>query len=448
MLTVRQCMIGETAWFRRLEGEYHYMGESHGAGDVVRLVFEEDGRPVALMTWAAACYCLKARDERIGWNPAMRAARLKLVVNNRRYTELVPKGSRPNLASRILGLAVRELPAIWERQWGYRPLLAETFCDIERSGGTCYRAAGWEEVGRTKGFSRVNHARDFYIPNGRPKVLFMKPFRRDAWDLIVSNRLPDEYDAAAHSGADGILPFPPGRVESLHWELCHVKDPRGRNKSIGIGALLAILTMAAAAGAKDLKAVRAFAGRLTNAQLRELGCPRRKDALGGVIEGEYVCPSYNAFYNLLRHKNRKTGRRDFDVADYAARLSKWMTAQAGGLPRHLAADGKFIDEVVGLVSVVDAESGDVVAVAPASKKEGLKGRCEYPVLRKALEDMDLSGAVVSTDALSCQNDAAHTVLANGGDRVLQVKANQKGLMRQCGLLSRIRPLVSSSKKKS
>ena len=68
-ITVRQCMIGETKWFRKLEGEYHYMGESHGAGDLVRLVFEEEGRPVALMTWAAACYCLKARDERIGWNP-------------------------------------------------------------------------------------------------------------------------------------------------------------------------------------------------------------------------------------------------------------------------------------------------------------------------------------------------------------------------------------------
>ena len=53
-ITVRQCMIGETEWFRNLEGEYHYMGESHGAGDLVRLVFEEDGRPVALMTWAAA----------------------------------------------------------------------------------------------------------------------------------------------------------------------------------------------------------------------------------------------------------------------------------------------------------------------------------------------------------------------------------------------------------
>ena len=84
-----------------------------------------------------------------------------------------------------------------------------------------------------------------------------------------------------------------------------------------------------------------------------------------------------------------------------------------------------MDEVVGLVSVVDAESGDVVAVAPASRKEGLKGRCEYPVLRETLSGMDLSGAIVSTDALSCQDDTAHTVLANGGDYVLQVKANRR-----------------------
>ena len=439
-------MIKETEWFRKLEGEYHYMGASHGAGDVVRLVFEEDGKAVALMTWAAACYRLKPRDQRIGWNPAMRAKRMKLVVNNRRYTELVPKGSRPNLASQVLGMAMRELPAIWERQWGYKPLIAETFCDIERTAGTCYRAAGWEEVGKTKGFSRVNHARDFYIPNGRPKVLFMKPFRKDAWDVIVSNTLPSEYDVAAHSKSDGILPFSPAQVESLHWELCHVKDPRGRNRSFGIGPLLAIFTMAVAAGAKDLKEAHGFVNRLSMSQLKELGCPKKKDAFNEEVDGEYVRPSYNAFYNLLRHKD-KAGRYDFDVADYARHISKWMTAQAGKLPRHLAADGKFVNEVVGLVSIVDAESKELVAVAPASKKEGLKGRCEYPVLRDTLSGMDLSDAVVSTDALSCHDDTAHTVLANGGDYVLQVKANQKGILKQCETLSRIRPLVDSSKKK-
>ena len=65
----------------------------------------------------------------------------------------------------------------------------------------------------------------------------MKPFRRDAWGLIVSNGLPGEYDAAAHSKSDGILPFSPGQVESLHWELCHVKNPRGRPSFQRSGAL-------------------------------------------------------------------------------------------------------------------------------------------------------------------------------------------------------------------
>ena len=46
----------------------------------------------------------------------------------------------------------------------------------------------------------MSHARDFYIPNGRPKVLFMKPFRRDAWDVVVSNDLPPEYDVEVYHG--------------------------------------------------------------------------------------------------------------------------------------------------------------------------------------------------------------------------------------------------------
>ena len=54
MITVRECQYDEVKKFRDLEGEYHYMGESHGAGDMIRLIFEEDGKWIALMTWAAA----------------------------------------------------------------------------------------------------------------------------------------------------------------------------------------------------------------------------------------------------------------------------------------------------------------------------------------------------------------------------------------------------------
>ena len=88
MITVRECQYDEVKKFRELEGEYHYMGESHGAGDMIRLIFEEDGKWIALMTWAAACYRLKPRDMEIGWNLAMCAKRLNLIANNRRFTIL------------------------------------------------------------------------------------------------------------------------------------------------------------------------------------------------------------------------------------------------------------------------------------------------------------------------------------------------------------------------
>jgi len=438
MITLRECEYDEIKRFRKLEGEYHYMGESHGAGDTVRLIFEEDGKWIALQTWAAACYALKPRDERIGWNPAMRASRLKLVVNNRRFTLLVDKGTRPNLASKILGLAIRELPAIWTRKWGYPPLLAETFCDIERTAGTCYRAAGWEEVGKTKGFSR--HARDFFIPNDRPKVLFMKPFVKDAWELIVSNNLPFAYERAAHSKADGVPPFKPRQIDSLYEKLCQTTDPRAGNRRIPIGFLLTAYTMGVAAGAKDLKAAIAYARRLSQKQLKSIGCPNARDAFGEEIPDRYEVPSYTAFYHLLRK---------LDMHEFSEKLTEWMREQEGTLPRHLAIDGKFVKEICGIVSLVDVDTKRVVAVAPCSRKEGLKGACEYPVVNAMLASEDLSNATVSTDALSCHPEAAQTILAQGGDYLQQLKGDTRDVKKNADAICKSRdPVLGPLKKKS
>ncbi len=111
------------------------------------------------MAWGAACYSIKDRDRWIGWSPTLRAERQKLIVQNRRFLMLVEKGKHPNLASRILGAATRALPKHWEERFGCRPVLAETFTDIEQFHGTCYKAAGWEAVGMSKGYAR--HHADF-----------------------------------------------------------------------------------------------------------------------------------------------------------------------------------------------------------------------------------------------------------------------------------------------
>ena len=78
MLTMRQVTKAtELKRFKELEGEYHYMGETHSGGDTMRLVFEEDGKWVALMVWGSACYHLKPRDAYVGWTNSIRAERLR-----------------------------------------------------------------------------------------------------------------------------------------------------------------------------------------------------------------------------------------------------------------------------------------------------------------------------------------------------------------------------------
>ena len=88
--------------FHKLEGKHHHMGKTHSGGDTMRIVFEdEEGEWLALMVWGSACYHLRPRDEYIGWNMALRRARQKLVVNNRRFTILAKPGEHPNLASSV-----------------------------------------------------------------------------------------------------------------------------------------------------------------------------------------------------------------------------------------------------------------------------------------------------------------------------------------------------------
>ena len=412
MLTVRVMKRAERKRFGELEGKYHYLGETRSGGDTLRLVFEDAGEWVALMVWGSACYRLKDRDAHIGWTPRLRAQRQKLVVMNRRFTLLAARGARPNLASQVLGLAVRELPTLWRKAHGYEPLLAETFCDMEAASGTCYRAAGWTPLGLTKGFSR--HRRDFYVPNGKPKTLWIKALRPGAEETLRGLAIPPECAGGANCDGWGVLPLAAGQAETLHEALCRTPDPRETNRQFHIGTLLAIQAMAVMAGARNLAQVIRFAGTLTLKQRKALGLPRYKPG-----SAYRKTPSYSAFYNLLRQINSK---------DLARVMTAWLQQHEGTLPRQLALDGKFIGDVVGIVSLVNTETGIPVAVAPASQKEGEGLQCEMRVGRRLLEETDLAGAVVSTDALHGQFESARETAMSGGESLVQIKGNQKTIL--------------------
>lgn len=412
MLRVRVMKQSERKRFSASEGTYHYLGETRSGGDTLRLIFEEEGEWVALMVWGSACYRLKNRDMHIGWTPRLRAERQKLVVSNRRFTLLSARGTRPNLASQVLGLAVRELPALWRKAHGYEPLLAETFCDMEVSSGTCYRAAGWTPLGLTKGFSR--HQRDFYVPNGKPKTLWVKALRPKAEQTLCGLTLPPECTGGAHCDGWGVTPIPGAQIESLHEMFCRVPDPRKRNRQFHIGAMLSILAMAVMSGARNISQVVRFSQTLTLKQRKVLGLPRFKS------DSDYrKNPSYNAFYNLLRQ---------LDVTAFAHVMSEWLQAHEGTLPRQLALDGKFISDVVGIVSLVNVETGVPVAVAPASQKEGEGNRCEMRVGRHLLAKSNLEKALVSADALHAQSETVREIAMSGGESLTQIKGNQQTIL--------------------
>ena len=276
----------------------------------MRLVSEDGGEWVALMVWGSACYRLKPRDVFIGWAPSLRAARQKLVVSNRRFTILAAPGARRNLASQCLALACRELPELWLRRFHYRPLLAETFCDIERTAGTCYRAANWIPLGLTKGYTRVNRQeRDFFVPNERSKTVWVYPLAKDAVETLNAPTLPATCEAGAHSDADGVLPVSPALGESLYDAMTRVRDTRDDNRSIPSASVLALVVMATMSGANSVKAIWRFGERLTMAQRKALHFPHDKDKFGKVLKSYYRIPRYETVYKFLRQ---------LDLKDFAA----------------------------------------------------------------------------------------------------------------------------------
>ena len=71
---------------------------------------------------------MEARDRWIGWDWESRRANLHHVVNMSRFL-IRPGVSCNNLASRVLGMSIREFPGDFETRYGHRPLLLESFVD-------------------------------------------------------------------------------------------------------------------------------------------------------------------------------------------------------------------------------------------------------------------------------------------------------------------------------
>lgn len=392
----------------------HYLGAGRPVGDYLRQIVELHGRPAALLVWGPACYALKDRDRWVGWSANHRIERLKLIVQNRRFLVLGEKGASPNLASQIMGAALRLLPAHWQQSFGYRPLLAESFTDPEAYAGTCYKASNWQPVGTSAGYSR--HRADFYVPNASPKRLWLYALGPRARQQLKAVELPEDCQPGVIAPPSGVIPVSQPQMLSLLEVLRCAPDPRGKNTRLRIGPVLAIVALALLAGRRDISEIARFAQTLSQAQRRQLGLPRKQGA-----KAFWQVPSYSVFYQVLTR---------MDAEAFAQLLDGWLRQQAGGLPQALALDGKMIRDRIGLLSLAQHEDGAPCAVAVYDQKKDTP-RCEQTAATALLQNLPaLDGRTITADPLHCQKPNAAIIVAKGGEYLLQVKGNQPALLQQ------------------
>jgi Domain of unknown function (DUF4338)/DDE_Tnp_1-associated len=412
-MTVRLASAEQRQWFDEQMGQHHYLGAGQPVGDYLRQIVQIGGQPVALLVWGPACYALKDRDLWLSWSAPQRVERLKLIVQNRRFLLLTPKGQAPNLASQALATALRALPQQWTQQFGYRPLLAESFTDPEAYAGTCYKATNWQAVGHSAGYSR--HRADFYVFNDRPKRLWLYELAPQARQHLRALRVPEDCWGGLVAGPSGLLPVKAEQMDSLLKVFRKAPDPRDTNTQYRTGPVLTIIALALLAGRREIAEIARFATTLTQPQRRRLGLPLKK--------GTRFCkvPGYDVFYQMLTR---------MDPEAFAQLLSQWLLARAGTLPQALALDGKMIREHIGLLTLAQHEDGAPQAIAVYDQKEGTE-RCELNAAGTLLEKLpSLDGKMITADPLHCQRKHARLIVEKGGDYLLQIKGNQSNLLSQ------------------
>jgi len=293
----------------------------------------------------------------------------------------------------------------------------ESYVDESQYRGTCYRACGFEAVGLTAGFGRCS--RDYYCEHGQPKQLYLRELRPRAMGLLRQGRLPS--DLAEHEEKiSGPCPLRAAQLDSLLEVFEQSRDPRrGHGLRHRQAFVLACAAVAMLMGAGGYEAFEEECQKLTQRQLRALGCRHNPKT------GRYRPPSDSTFFRVMNGLN---------AAEFDLRIGQWMMAQEISILQGLAVDGKCLrgsgrtdGKPLQLLSAVSHRLRLTVAQEPIQEKSN-----EIPAIKPLLNKLPkaaLEGTMITADALHCQQETTRFITQElGADYLLGLKGNQSGIL--------------------
>ena len=190
-------------WKRAMQE--HYLGGGRGEGNLIRyLIYTEHGL-VAAASFESAKKKMYDRDRWIGWTPEERAYNRNFVlICMSRFLVRGEPNQCFNLASMVMAAILRNLRNDWFEKYKVAPYLVESFVDLEKFDGACYRATNWIQVGTTAG--RGDQDRDRTAKKSI-KAIFMYPLVRNFRQELELPPEPEDLTLPGWVCKSALLPY-------------------------------------------------------------------------------------------------------------------------------------------------------------------------------------------------------------------------------------------------
>lgn len=204
--------------------------------------------------------------------------------------------------------------------------------------------------------------------------------------------------------------------QSLLSYLSQVEDPRiERGKKHQLVDILAMSICATIGGAEGWEDI-------------ELFCKSKSAWLENLLQLENGVPSDDTFRRVISA---------IDPIHFQSCILEWLQSLQEWSQGQINVDGKTLRrcfenaEKKSALHLVQAWSVENHLTLAQLESEGKKN--EIHTIPKLLSMLEISGCIVSIDAMGCQKDIAQQIVQEGGDYVLSLKANQQGTLEEVSL---------------